>query len=141
MKNISIDGKKVIKVQNGHISIAFPTGIEKTGKAIRKMLKLLGQAEKEEERQRYHEKVDNALQKITVCKRDLCADNLSCLVQLCGAEHCFEVGQVDVSGDKADKRGDNVGDEGRDDLSECRTDHNAECHVDDISLHGEFLKV
>lgn len=50
MKNISIDGKKVIKVQNGHISIAFPTGIEKTGKAIRKMLKLLGQAEKEEER-------------------------------------------------------------------------------------------
>ena len=36
MKNISIDGKKVIKVQNGHISIAFPTGIEKTGKAIRK---------------------------------------------------------------------------------------------------------
>lgn len=50
MKNISIDGKKVIKVQNGHISIAFPTGIEKTGKAIRKMLKLLVQAEKEEER-------------------------------------------------------------------------------------------
>lgn len=43
MKNISIDGKKVIKVQNGHISIAFPTGIEKTGKAIRKMLKLLRQ--------------------------------------------------------------------------------------------------
>lgn len=50
MKNISIGGKKVIKVQNGHISIAFPTGIEKTGKAIRKMLKLLVQAEKEEER-------------------------------------------------------------------------------------------
>lgn len=50
MKNISIDGKKVIKVQNGHISIAFPTGIEKTGKTIRKMLKLLEQAEKEEER-------------------------------------------------------------------------------------------
>lgn len=50
MKNISIDGKKVIKVQNGYISIAFPTGIEKTGKAIRKMLKLLRQAEKEEER-------------------------------------------------------------------------------------------
>ena len=50
MKNISISGKKVIKVQNGHISIAFPTGIEKTGKAIRKMLKLLVQAEKEEER-------------------------------------------------------------------------------------------
>ena len=52
MKNISIDGKKVIKVQNGYISIAFPTGIEKTGKAIRKMLKLLRQAEKEEERTR-----------------------------------------------------------------------------------------
>ena len=34
MKNISIDGKKVIKVQNGHISIAFPTGIEKTGKGF-----------------------------------------------------------------------------------------------------------
>ena len=34
MKNISIDGKKVIKVQNGHISIAFPTGIEKTGRSF-----------------------------------------------------------------------------------------------------------
>nr|DAE78762.1 MAG TPA: hypothetical protein [Inoviridae sp.] len=32
MKNISIDGKKVIKVQNGYISIAFPTGIEKQEK-------------------------------------------------------------------------------------------------------------
>ena len=29
-----IDGKKVIKVQNGHISIAFPTGIEKTGRSF-----------------------------------------------------------------------------------------------------------
>lgn len=42
MKNISISGKKVIKVQNGHISIAFPTGIEKNRKSYKKNVEIVG---------------------------------------------------------------------------------------------------
>ena len=106
-----------------------------------RFVQLVDALDHQEDDESRQQKLYDNLNEIAVCD-DRCSCVLSCLEGrvAVAVERDQHIGEVDLTRDERDDRHDDVVDERTDDVVESSADDNADCHIDHIAAHDEFLE-
>lgn len=106
-----------------------------------RFVQLVDAFDHQEDDESRQQKLYDDLNEITVCN-DRCSCVLSSFEgRVAVAIECDQhIGEVDLTRDERDDWHDDVVDERADDVVESTADDNADCHIDHIAAHDEFLE-